>query len=73
MSRGKPPRTFYKMALYLDPVSANSGALRVIPGSHRGDLEPHCPAPLGAKIPAKRVVKFRVSKKAKDAILGVKK
>jgi len=25
------------------------------------------------KIPAKRVVKFRVSKKAKDAILGVKK
>ena len=33
--RGKPPRTFYKMALYLDPVSAASGALRVIPGSHR--------------------------------------
>jgi ectoine hydroxylase-related dioxygenase (phytanoyl-CoA dioxygenase family) len=34
-SRGKPPRTFYKMALYLDPVSAVTGALRVIPGSHR--------------------------------------
>ena len=34
-SRGKPPRTFYKMALYLDPVTATSGALRVIPGSHR--------------------------------------
>jgi len=33
--RGKPPRTFYKMALYLDPVSASTGALRVIPGSHR--------------------------------------
>ena len=33
--RGKPPRTFYKMALYLDPVSATTGALRVIPGSHR--------------------------------------
>ncbi len=34
-SRGKPPRTFYKMALYLDPVDATTGALRVIPGSHR--------------------------------------
>jgi hypothetical protein len=34
-SRGKPPRLFYKLALYLDPVSAASGALRVVPGSHR--------------------------------------
>ena len=33
--RGKPPRVFYKMALYLDPVARDSGALRVIPGSHR--------------------------------------
>ncbi len=33
--RGKPPRTFYKLAFYLDPVNATSGALRVIPGSHR--------------------------------------
>lgn len=33
--RGKPPRIFYKMALYLDPVTATSGALRVIPGSQR--------------------------------------
>lgn len=33
--RGDPPRDFYKMALYLDPVDGNSGALRVIPGSHR--------------------------------------
>lgn len=33
--RGKPPRVFYKLALYLDPVTAVSGALRVIPGSHR--------------------------------------
>lgn len=33
--RGIPPRTFYKIALYLDPVEANTGALRVIPGSHR--------------------------------------
>lgn len=33
--RGKPPRDFYKMALYLDPVGRDSGALRVIPGSHR--------------------------------------
>lgn len=33
--RGKPPRTFYKLAFYLDPVSVASGALRVIPGSHR--------------------------------------
>jgi hypothetical protein len=36
--RGKPPRVFYKMALYLDPVTGGSGALRVIPGSqHYGD------------------------------------
>ena len=36
--RGKPPRIFYKMAFYLDPVDATSGALRVIPGSqHYGD------------------------------------
>jgi len=27
--------TFLKIALYLDPVDAGSGALRVIPGSHR--------------------------------------
>ncbi len=33
--RGAPPRVFYKMALYLDPVTASSGALRVIPGSQR--------------------------------------
>ncbi|MEM7131016.1 MAG: phytanoyl-CoA dioxygenase family protein [Chloroflexota bacterium] len=33
--RGKPPRVFFKMALYLDPVDSDSGALRVIPGSHR--------------------------------------
>src|SRR5689334_13008664 len=35
MSRGQPPRLFYKMAFYLDPVNASTGALRVIPGSHR--------------------------------------
>jgi Phytanoyl-CoA dioxygenase (PhyH) len=33
--RGKPPRIFYKLAFYLDPVTANSGALQVVPGSHR--------------------------------------
>ncbi|MCL4863263.1 MAG: phytanoyl-CoA dioxygenase family protein [Caldilineaceae bacterium] len=33
--RGKPPRIFYKLALYLDPVTGDTGALRVIPGSHR--------------------------------------
>jgi hypothetical protein len=33
--RGKPPRLYYKLALYLDPVTAATGALRVIPGSHR--------------------------------------
>ncbi|MBI4531869.1 MAG: phytanoyl-CoA dioxygenase family protein [Candidatus Latescibacteria bacterium] len=33
--RGKPPRIFYKLALYLDPLTRNTGALRVIPGSHR--------------------------------------
>ena len=33
--RGAPPRIYYKMAFYLDPLSRESGALRVIPGSHR--------------------------------------
>jgi hypothetical protein len=33
--RGKPPRVYYKMAIYLDHVTRESGALRVIPGSHR--------------------------------------
>ena len=33
--RGKPPRLFYKMALYLDPVNASTGSIRVIPGSYR--------------------------------------
>ena len=30
---------FIKIALYLDPVDRNSGALRVIPGSHQIDLQ----------------------------------
>lgn len=30
---------FIKIAMYLDPVRRESGALRVIPGSHRVDLE----------------------------------
>ena len=29
------PIRFYKMALYLDPLTADSGAVRFIPGSHR--------------------------------------
>jgi len=29
------PIRFYKMAIYLDPLTRDSGALRVIPGSHR--------------------------------------
>jgi hypothetical protein len=29
------PIRFYKIALYLDPLTRDSGALRVIPGSHR--------------------------------------
>ena len=33
--RGNPPRIFYKLALYLDPLTRKTGALRVIPGSHR--------------------------------------
>lgn len=37
--RGKPPRIFYKLAMYLDPVTRDSGALRVVPGSHKyGDI-----------------------------------
>ena len=30
--------TYLKVAFYLDPVTSNSGCLRVIPGSHRTDL-----------------------------------
>jgi hypothetical protein len=30
---------FLKIALYLDPVDGSSGALRVIPGTHRPDME----------------------------------
>ena len=33
--RGKPPRIFYKLALYLEPLTGNNGSIRVIPGSHR--------------------------------------
>ncbi len=33
--RGAPPRNFFKMAFYLDPLTAGTGALRVVPGSHR--------------------------------------
>ena len=29
------PLRFYKMAIYLDPMTRDTGALRVIPGSHR--------------------------------------
>lgn len=29
------PLRFYKMAIYLDPMTKDTGALRVIPGSHR--------------------------------------
>ena len=29
------PIRYYKMALYLDPVRRDSGALRIVPGSHR--------------------------------------
>jgi hypothetical protein len=30
---------FLKVALYLDPVSANTGCLRVIPGTHKTDIK----------------------------------
>lgn len=37
--RGNPPRIYFKMAFYLDPLTQATGALRVIPGSHRyGDV-----------------------------------
>ena len=35
---------FIKMAVYLDPVTADSGALRVIPGSHRMESHWHSEA-----------------------------
>jgi len=34
-SIGTPRLKYFKMAFYLDPLTSSSGALRVIPGSHR--------------------------------------
>ena len=33
--RGNPPRMFCKMVWYLDPLTKETGALRLQPGSHR--------------------------------------
>lgn len=33
--RGTPPRPYVKLAMYLDEVDRDTGALRVVPGSHR--------------------------------------
>ena len=40
---GEPHATTYSLHLYLDPVRADTGCLRVIPGSHR---PPHVQCPL---------------------------
>ncbi len=38
-SLGTPRLKYFKMAFYLDPLTSSSGALRVMPGSHRfGDV-----------------------------------
>jgi hypothetical protein len=42
---------FIKIALYLDPVVKDTGALRVIPGSHRVDLEDSWAARQARKAP----------------------
>jgi ectoine hydroxylase-related dioxygenase (phytanoyl-CoA dioxygenase family) len=39
----------------LNDATVENGCLQVIPRSHRGDLEPHCPGPRGAEIPARLV------------------
>src|SRR5262249_35930230 len=40
-------------AAYLEPLRAETGALRVLPGSHRGDFTEALPAPGAARVPAR--------------------
>lgn len=49
---GKPDYRFIKVAFYLDPVAKDTGALRVIPGSHRRPLFDDLKELLNAKDPA---------------------
>ncbi|MDB5075029.1 MAG: hypothetical protein JWO42_1208 [Chloroflexi bacterium] len=39
----------------LNDATVENGCLQVVPGSHRGGLEPHCPGPAGAAIPERLV------------------
>jgi hypothetical protein len=48
---GQPAYRFIKVAFYLDPVTRDTGALRVIPGSHRPPLYDDLKLLSGAKDP----------------------
>jgi phytanoyl-CoA hydroxylase len=39
----------------LNDATIENGCMQVLPRSHRGDLEPHCPGPRGAEIPERLV------------------
>ncbi len=56
---GRPDYRYIKVAFYLDPVTKDTGALRVIPGSHRPPLFDDLQALKSAKDPA--VTPFGVS------------
>jgi phytanoyl-CoA hydroxylase len=43
--------TILTVWLPLNEATVDNGCLQVIPGSHRGALEPHCPTPSGLSIP----------------------
>jgi phytanoyl-CoA hydroxylase len=51
--------TILTVWLPLTDATVENGCLQVIPRSHRGDLEPHCPGPRGAEIPAKLIAEER--------------
>jgi ectoine hydroxylase-related dioxygenase (phytanoyl-CoA dioxygenase family) len=47
--------TILTVWLPLNDATVENGCLQVIPRSHRGDLEPHCPGPRGAEIPERLI------------------
>ncbi len=47
--------TILTVWLPLNDATVENGCLQLIPRSHRGDLEPHCPGPRGAEIPERLV------------------
>jgi ectoine hydroxylase-related dioxygenase (phytanoyl-CoA dioxygenase family) len=47
--------TILTVWLPITEATLANGCLQVVPGSHRGELVPHCPGPFGAEIPERLV------------------